>query len=124
MRMWLLLLLLAGTALAGPGPGQTYLNYLAVARNATSCQQLAPYFPVERQAELASLPPQDDKMMLGMMRGIAPSFPKVVSERIVKDKAQVVLTGKVNGKTVDGKAEMVRQKGTWRILSESWAARK
>lgn len=122
----LILILLATLWLsaAEAGPAKTYQAYADLVHTCKSIKELFPYFDDSRRKEFSTLPKDDQKMMLTLLRGLAPTDVKVSSEKVQGDQATLVVLGKIDGKVADGEVKMVRQQGTWRLAGESWKARK
>lgn len=136
-----LVLVSTGTATAAGGeyasngmkdasPGEVYLRYIEVLKNAQSLREIFPFSPNSREQnrkDLDSLSPEQRKQGLAGIRAMSidPEGAKVLSEVITGDTAILEVRGLSPGMT-SGKLEttwatvtMVRREGEWKIAGQA-----
>jgi hypothetical protein len=72
----------------------------------------------EKAAELSKT---EAPQMLELAAKMRPSNATIVACTVTGDRAELQLTGTVDGKTAKAAASMVREGGSWRLSQESWS---
>jgi hypothetical protein len=98
-----------------------YAAYRAAWAKAKSFQDILPFHSKAKQAQLAKIPADQQKMMFEMSKAMEPTDVKVVKETATSTGATLALTG-VDGdkKPVTGTADLVKEGGAWKMVSEDW----
>lgn len=121
------LLLAGGTAAADTmTPTETYQAYLQAFQDASSLQDILPYFSSAQQAKMNAMSPDDQDKAFQAMKSMAPTDVTVVKESIAGAKATVRAEGTSNanmGGAIEkmyGLVRMVMESDGWKIEKESW----
>ncbi len=123
----LLLALLTLPCLADT-PKQAYQSYLEALEKATTFEDMAPYLSKEKNQELASVPKEQQKAVLGMVKAMRPVSFKFLNVKVHGSSATLKLSGRsrnpLNGKVEPSKGtvSMVLQDGKWRLDKETWSS--
>ena len=116
-RTIVLLLLAACTTTQKPSLGRLYTEY----QNAIAARDAAAAKRYVSAGRLRNLSSMSDDAALASMNVISPKAGlAVVSETVARDEATLIVRATVAGNVSTGRVNFVRERGEWKIFSESW----
>jgi hypothetical protein len=104
----------------GEKPADFYLRFTRAIAAASSMDDLVPFVALPVRAHLIALAAQARKDKLASAKRETPEQVSITSEEIEGDLATLKLTGTRGGKSVRGKATIVREDTGWKVSDESW----
>jgi HEAT repeat protein len=123
----LLVLLIAGSALAacgrGPSPTATYVAYRAAFEQAKAVDELLPFMDRASRARVAASPEDERRGGFEALKSYGALVDvAVLGETVTGDSAVVEATAvqMSDGGGVRGTVQLVREDGAWRIQQEKW----
>jgi hypothetical protein len=122
-----ILVLAGGIAAAQKGSqtaSQFYLDYRKAFDKATKIDDLMPYMSTKTPGPDASMSAADKDKMFKMVKAMNTyTNVKIVKETPTKDGATLTVEGVDADKAqAKGTVELVKEKGEWKILKESWSS--
>jgi hypothetical protein len=110
-------------------PGETYLEYHKVTRDARSVEDLKPFLTEEDRGKVAKAPPKATEFFFGLrqdMEKMCVGAPKVVKEDVQGDKAVLdvealidytSMSPNLGQKPAQAKVNLIKEKDGWKVTN-------